>query len=464
MKKNIYKWHRILGLIVSLPVILWTLSGLLHPIMGWVKPQVAQKTYTPEVLDLNKLTVRLDSVLKANGLDRFQNIHLASFDKKSFAIIQADSSIYIDLKTGKISGEAKNAYITFLARHFSGDSLSSIVSIKEITEYSTEYKAVNRLLPVYRVEFARDDSYTVFIEPNTARLGGVLDNNRFVFNRLFEWFHNFSFLGESIFKTVVVVCLIICTIGVSIAGLYIYGFTRKSLGEKGKLGYNKRKERNWHRLIGLMFSVSLCLFAFSGAYHLLKKEDPIHRLQYQPNDFFSIDVLKNLPKEKFVTMGLVTINGRAFYQCYTKTTKGLHVEYIDVDQMRSLPNGDELYAKDLVKRYFALEDKDILSVENVTRFTGEYGFINKRLPVQKVQTNLKGSARYYIETRTGKLAADVVDSDMLEGLSFAYFHKYHMFDFLGKFLRNCIMMIFAFGHLLSICLGMWILIKKQKFI
>jgi len=33
MRKNIYKWHRTLSLIIALPVVRWAASGFMHPIM-----------------------------------------------------------------------------------------------------------------------------------------------------------------------------------------------------------------------------------------------------------------------------------------------------------------------------------------------------------------------------------------------------------------------------------------------
>ena len=39
-----YKWHRTLGIITLIPVIFWTLSGLMHPFMAhFFKPQIANE-------------------------------------------------------------------------------------------------------------------------------------------------------------------------------------------------------------------------------------------------------------------------------------------------------------------------------------------------------------------------------------------------------------------------------------
>jgi hypothetical protein len=40
IRKNIYRWHRISSLFVAVPVLMWSLSGFLHPVMSSFKPDV----------------------------------------------------------------------------------------------------------------------------------------------------------------------------------------------------------------------------------------------------------------------------------------------------------------------------------------------------------------------------------------------------------------------------------------
>nr|GFC18571.1 hypothetical protein [Tanacetum cinerariifolium] len=54
--------------------------------------------------------------------------------------------------------------------------------------------------------------------------------------------------------------------------------------------------------------------------------------------------------------------------------------------------------------------------ELVTKFAGEYGFVNKRLPVVKLAFDGPGHPALYVEPASGKLAALVTDSDRREGL------------------------------------------------
>lgn len=74
---------------------------------------------------------------------------------------------------------------------------------------------------------------------------------------------------------------------------------------------------------------------------------------------------------------------------------------------------------------------DIDKVIFTPRFTHEYGFVNKRLPVWKV--TYKGSEdAYYVETFSTKLAVKVTKIKRLDGLNFVYLQKAHFLDFLDK--------------------------------
>ena len=460
--KQIYKWHKRIGLIVAIPVILWTLSGLLHPIMGWIKPEIKHRSYTPEKIDLSTINSSFIDSLTSLDIQNFSNIHIASFENKRYLQIKDKNGYrYFNVRTAKEHTNAENEYVQFLARHFSGDIGSEIKSVTTINAYNSEYKAINRLLPVHRVEFDREDGYTIFIEASTGRLAGVVDSKRYAFNVFFEWFHNFDFLPNTTLRNVIIYILMILTMLAACAGLYIYFKTNKTLGERGKLSFDKRKERNYHRKISLFFSLSLLCFALSGGYHLFKKKSPYERLEYSIEPSFLTSVIKNFPQKSVHNIGIVKIDGKNYFQLLFKEGRNERIEYVDAVTHDPLKDGDEHYAKYLAQHYFGIDNKDITNVQKITKFKGEYGFINKRLPVQKVKTNLEGNDRYYIETKTSKLGAHVVDSDMLEGLSFAYLHKYHMFDILGKDLRNVVMMLFALGNLVIIFSGVRILLKRK---
>ncbi|MCM8542428.1 MAG: hypothetical protein NE328_19310 [Lentisphaeraceae bacterium] len=103
---------------------------------------------------------------------------------------------------------------------------------------------------------------------------------------------------------------------------------------------------------------------------------------------------------------------------------------------------DREIAIDLATTYAKKSASEIDATVFTPSFTHEYGFVNKRLPVWKV--TFKGSDdAYYLETSSTKLAAKVTGIKRVEGLSFAYLHKAHFLDFLGKDMRDIVLMLFC---------------------
>ncbi len=104
----------------------------------------------------------------------------------------------------------------------------------------------------------------------------------------------------------------------------------------------------------------------------------------------------------------------------------------------------------------------IIATNVVTKFEGEYGFVNKRLPVWKVGYAENSEERYYVETSSGKLAALVNDKDLAEGYSFALFHKHHFMDWGGKTTRDVSTIFWAAMQMMMVGVGLWFWWKSRQ--
>ena len=77
IRKNIYKWHKVIGLITIIPVIFWCLSGLMHPFLAhWFKPQIANEFIVPKPLNQEQIKLTLKEVLAKNKIQQFKNFRL----------------------------------------------------------------------------------------------------------------------------------------------------------------------------------------------------------------------------------------------------------------------------------------------------------------------------------------------------------------------------------------------------
>jgi hypothetical protein len=78
--RNMYRWHRTLGLVTLLPVIMWTLSGLSHPLMSnWLRPPIAHETVPAPPLASGALATPVAQVLAQNHLAAIQNLRVVQY-------------------------------------------------------------------------------------------------------------------------------------------------------------------------------------------------------------------------------------------------------------------------------------------------------------------------------------------------------------------------------------------------
>jgi hypothetical protein len=110
----------------------------------------------------------------------------------------------------------------------------------------------------------------------------------------------------------------------------------------------------------------------------------------------------------------------------------------------------------------SLENTPLLETKVLTDFESrEYGFVNKRLPVIKLDFDTPKKTTYFIETATSRLAAVIENSDKVEGYSFAIFHKFLFMDWAGKNIRDLTMVLAALTILVVSILGLVLFLRKR---
>jgi hypothetical protein len=164
-----------------------------------------------------------------------------------------------------------------------------------------------------------------------------------------------------------------------------------------------------------------------------------------------------------------------------KVTRRSEIVYINASTNKKSPNLDIEYAKFLAN-YFndtslkaiccdmdsdtetnpSLENITLLETKVITEFQSrEYGFANKRLPVIKLAYDTPEKTTYFIETSTSRLAAIIENADVVEGYSFALFHKFLFMDWAGKNMRDLVMVLAALIILIVSVLGLTLFLKRK---
>ncbi|QNK61173.1 PepSY domain-containing protein [Pedobacter sp. PAMC26386] len=516
VKRNMYSWHRILGIMTIIPVIFWTCSGLSHPIIAhWFKLQIAHEYIKPKAIHQEQVKLSVNEVLSRNGINLFKNFRLIDFHGKTFYQVKdrKNEIQYFSATDGVKLPGGDRLYAEYLSRYFLGDSTSKIVSIAEITSFTDEYKYINRLLPVWKVSFDRKDRMDVYVETSQSRLANYNDTNRKVFLWVFSNFHSYEFIAKITSNTaryILVLVLASIVIFSTLSGLLIYGFLWKKF-KKSVTGQRIGFWRKYHRSIGIWTSIVTLTFMGSGAYHATHKFTPDDRINYvfepeiRTRDLEVASTTLPVQWDQVSNLSLARFNDKTYYQVYSvkkgndswkkqqvakaETMFGEKdkmekpgVAYYDAADGQLLPDGIMEHSYSLVKHFVAQGAADgeaaccemmanaaadesapliISSSGYLTKFDNDYGFVNKRLPVVKIALSTPQHLTYYLETATGRLAAKVQDSDRREGLSFAVFHKFLLVDFAGKNFRDFLTAFSAFSVLVVSVLGLILFIKTK---
>jgi hypothetical protein len=145
-----------------------------------------------------------------------------------------------------------------------------------------------------------------------------------------------------------------------------------------------------------------------------------------------------------------------------KTVAPPNAIYINATDNIILPDGEKKYAQYLATIFSGNNQQKIQHIIPITKFEGEYGFVNKRLPVFKVSYSCNNNERYYVETATSEFAAEVNDKDLLEGHSFSLLHKHHFMDFANKSTRDFSTMFWAMAQIAMVIIGLILYRKMRK--
>ncbi|SHN36991.1 PepSY-associated TM helix domain-containing protein [Mucilaginibacter sp. OK098] len=478
VKTSFYKLHRVFGLIAIVPVICWTLSGLSHPFMSnWFRPFIPVEVYKPPVQSEVKPALSIQQVLHINDIIELRNFGLVSFNKASYYQVLGKDSVcnYYSADDGALLKNGDQLYAVWLARYFTQDSVSAIKSIRLQKTFDGQYQPINHLLPVWKVSFARSDGMDVYIETGQSRMGTFNNNTRKALLWVFEQLHTWEFLAAiagDTFRNVFLLSVIAVMCFSLLSGLTIYGlFWKKFKAAAQKRRENRRYDKRflyrYHRKIGLYVSFVMLTFVISAAFHLVVKlhnGDVVKAPYAQLIDRKELG-LSNLKlpvaDSTIIKIGLAKFNNQAYYQVSNNKKAIL---YFDTKTGTALIDGDKTFAA-FLSDYYHPENKEIkqangkLTVSQVRQFDNEYGFINKRLPVQKV--SYPGNKNWYIETTTAKLATKVNGLDRAEGFSFIFLHKFFYMSWAGKNIRDIVSMLAALGVLVVAVLGFLSFIKNK---
>jgi len=180
---------------------------------------------------------------------------------------------YFDLNTGLELPNYDPVYAAFLARHYLNTPYAEIAKVERIEKFSNDYPAVNRLLPVYRVQFDQADGLNAYVYTETASLAAVSDNTKHQVQTVFQWLHTWSWVPNAAEtpRVLLIAVLVGVLFTMACSGLAMLVLIRRKVRAAGAKG--------WHRIAGHVLVVPVLMFSFSGVYHVVQHGWPDEKSQ-----------------------------------------------------------------------------------------------------------------------------------------------------------------------------------------
>lgn len=477
-RPSLRRWHRRIAWVALFAAFSFALTGLLHPLMTRLQPKPAQFT-PPAMPPLTKALPAPAIALAAAGIAEVAGLRpVHDGNRWLWRATTPDGVVrYVDATTGAVqSVEAERAHAERLARWYAGELTSAITAIEPVTDFDSDYSYVNRLLPVWRVRFARDDGLTVYVSTVDDRLTTLSDTRKRLFQQAFNAVHSWSWLPAPLRNAW------INTLLAGVALTVLIGLTLAARTRGGRR-FNLRRIHRWG---GIAVSVAVLAWASSGFVQALgntareRADSPQRPLRVASAQLsaplsaasatassVALVSLANTPVWRWALKPPETTTGRGMamgeHQHHDKPAQGVSAgpsaSYVSAQDGSEVADGEAKHLAELLT-HFALQGTAATATP-VLKFSPEYGFLFKRLPVWRVEQGDAEHTVAYLDTASERLAATITDGDRLAGAFFAYAHKWEWVTPLaGKDWRDGLSAAFA-ALLIGVGIGGTLLRRRR---
>jgi hypothetical protein len=257
--------HRGLLWLAALALFGWVLSGLLHPLMGLLGPRPLSFGAPALELRADALTAGLGSVLPQ--LDDARIARVVAGPDGPVWQLSADSRQprrYLQLD-GSPAALDDAAYARWLGEFYTG--LHALRGPPVLmTEFDDDYPWVNRLLPVWRLDYDTPQQHSAYLHTETGSLTSYVDARKRVLQNTFRQVHTLAFLDQLPPLQLALICaLMLALLVVACTGLLL------ALQRWGRSGTPTRR---WHRRLGLVALLPVLVMAASGLLHAVVTRGP----------------------------------------------------------------------------------------------------------------------------------------------------------------------------------------------
>ncbi len=477
-------WHKRLAWLAFAAIVIWGVSGVMHPFMSWTGPK-AQKFYAPKLNLQAQDIAALPGIFAQNPLPPAQVLKLmpsAQGPVLQWTRDQQSAREYYDLTSGAILPDYDQQQAVWLAGYYTGLDKALISSVSLQTTFNAEYPWVNRLLPVYRIAYNSDDQRVVFIHTETAALASITNTYRTNMQTIFRALHTWNWLDATGYARVILLALfMLCLFCMAIAGIgLLLSLKWRSIPDA---------KRRWHRIAAYALWLPLLGWSASGFYHLLQAEyvddvggmrldaplnlqagqlgeDGSWIAEYANSHLNAVSLVQNEQGELLYRLGIAPAKSDEAIsreQRFAGAPKEAGAIYVYAASGLRAGLSDRERSIALANKYTGYDASQIADIALITRFGPGYDFRNKRLPVWRVAYKDDVAKHVFVDPVTGILVDQNRRIDRAESLSFSLLHKWnHLNAVMSRQSRDVLIVITLLISLAFSTLGALMLLNKKR--
>ena len=122
------RWHMRIGMVVSVAIIGWGLSGMAHPILANFNPRPAAMSLPLEDFPTAHLRSPVE-LMEGLELGVVSALRLVNWQRPVYRLESVAGVQWRDAITGEEIADGERDYAIMLARHYLGDSDSAVISV-----------------------------------------------------------------------------------------------------------------------------------------------------------------------------------------------------------------------------------------------------------------------------------------------------------------------------------------------
>jgi hypothetical protein len=478
------QWHRTMAWSGGIVLLLFVLSGATHILMTWTGPQQTQ-FFAPQLQLPAGYAANASAILRQYHIDTARTVRIVAAENGPALQVGnsditgsgADSKRYFNLETLREIPDYDKAQAVWLARYYTGLTTASVASLTLQTQFDNAYPWVNRLLPVYRVEFAGGDHLTAYIHTETASLASLTNDYKTTLQAVFGIVHTWNFLDKVELLRVVLITVALTTcIMLLCCGLALIIAIKKRR--------SANTQRRWHRRVAMVLWLPLLLFISSGLYHLYQNAlgENSRGLRATPDLALGADNLGSMQTllanyENRIANAISLVRGpdqRLYYRiAFAPAAKAVTREQRFVGQPQQLDGNfinaisgenssltDAELSQYYAARFFGINEASLAAGKKISQFDMDYDFRNKRLPVWQFTNN---GTVVFIDPASSTIVDVVTPALRYEGWSFSILHKWNVLvPLLGRGGRDALLTTVLTLILLLGFLGIYIASRRKS--